>query len=225
MNDTHTTTACATGCRTDDQPRPATVGILCAWCWQRLRSDIAEIPTLITHLRAMGEPHAQAAPMSDDTHRGDPAEGTVLPAPWLEADSLESLLTSWARVIIEEHPNQPMRGPNAAPWHGDIVDWITPHLEWAASQEWAHEMRRELSRDLATLKARWPTDDMTEPARHVPDVRCPRCNHVSLTYAPPTFHRQPFTVACGNPDCARIFNEDEWAAFVMLATRPQRRTA
>ena len=218
-------TACISGCTTNNTPRQAEYGLLCPWCWQRLNHDIAAIPDLITHLREIGEPHAQAAPPSDTRSHGDPAESTVLPAAWIEADYLESLVASWVHVILDEHPNQPMRGPNAKPWHGDQNAGLTTQQDWCATHERADEMRREPGRNLATLRARWPSPDMTEHDRPVPGIKCPRCDRISLTYAPPSYHTQPFKVSCDNPDCARVFTEDEWTRLVGLIAQAERKTA
>jgi hypothetical protein len=222
---------CASGCRITGQhettcegecrgclPRPAETGVLCAWCWRRLEADMGIVPALVAHLRALGEPHAESSPPSDGRAMGDPAFQSILPAQWLAADELTSLVSSWALVVIEEHPVQPMRGPTSAPWFGDVVAWLTPHLPWCAAQEWVAEMRRELARDVSTMRARWPMLDDAEPVRRV-DVPCPRCDQMSLMYTPPREQGQPFVVACQDPDCARVFSEDEWDRLKMLALR------
>jgi hypothetical protein len=226
--------ACATGCRIAGQhqttcegecrgclPRPAEEGTLCSWCWRTLTRAVEQMPELVAHLRAIGEPVAQQAPPSDTSSRTDPAEGSVLPQSWLFADEMMSTVTSWAQVIHEEHPAG-LRGPNSAPWFGNVVAWLTPHLAWAARQDWAAEMRRELMSDIATARHRWPTLDDTEPARRV-DVPCPRCDLMSLTYTPVRHAGQAFRVECDNPDCARVFSEDEWERFKVLALDVSRR--
>lgn len=218
----HSTTCSDGQCR-GCLPRPVEEGTLCAWCWRRLRATIAEIPSLVAHLREIGRPYAQTLPPSDGRSAGDPAESTVLPRAWLEADELESQVTSWAHAVIDDSP-QVMRGPNAAPWYGDTIGWITPHLSWCATQPWAEVMLSELTKDTARLKATWPTPDMVERERHVP-VPCPRCDRLSLHYVPPTWAHQPFRVWCDNPDCARAFSEDEWERFKALALDTGRRTA
>jgi hypothetical protein len=214
-------------CRSDEcrgcMPRAAEFGLLCGWCWQRLATDLAGIPSLVEHLREMGKPYAQTEPPGDGRSYRDPAFLDAMPAPWLAADELESLVASWALVVLEEHPVQPMRGPKAGPWHGDVVAWLTPHLPWCAEQEWAAEMRRELARDTSTLRARWPMPEDVEPRKSV-DVPCPRCDSRSLTYTPPRGGKHPFVVECGNPDCARVFSEDEWERFRALALISAERT-
>ena len=228
--------SCLTGCVTTGQhrtdcpggkcrgclPRDAEHGNLCAWCWNRLTDAIGRIPSLVEHLRVIGEPHAQAAPLTDDrTSPADPAESTVMPAAWLDADELLGLVTSWAQLVIEEHPVQPMRGPNSAPWHGDVVAWIGPHLAWCAEQQWAAEMRRELGEYVTTLRHKWPTADDVEPPRTL-DMPCPRCDMLALTYTPPRYKGQAFRVECTDPDCARVYSEDEWDQYKALSATGRR---
>lgn len=201
-----------TGCL----PRPAE-GYLCEWCYSVLTGAIEAIPDLVAHLYWIGEPVAQNNPATDTPpSREDPALADALPAPWLAADELESMLTGWAHVITEEHPNQPMRGPNAAPWHGDTVAWMRPHLPWVRHQYWSVDMRYELPRETATLRARWPTIEDTEGARRV-TMPCPRCDQLTLTYTPPRNIGDKFVVSCDNPDCARVFSEDEFEWFQHMA--------
>lgn len=228
------TRACESGCRIRDEhltdcpgecrgclPRPAVEGVLCGWCWQKLQASVVEVPAMVVHLREIArlDRIASARPLSSDpVHSGDPAHGSVLPAAWLGADELESDLTSWALLVLDAHPAG-LRGPNQAPWYGDVARWITPHLAWCSRQEWAPDMRRELGRTLATLRARWPMPEDVERTRHIPNVPCPRCEQVSLEYSPPSWERMPFKVSCQNEDCARVFSEDEWMRFVGLLTR------
>lgn len=201
-----------TGCL----PRPAT-GHLCEWCHSILTNTINEIPDLVQHLYWIGQPAAQNKPITDDPpNRTDPALANALPAPWLAADELESMLAGWAQVVIEEHPNQPMRGPNASPWHGNIAAWIAPHLDWIRHQYWAVDMRHELPKETATLRARWPMIEDTEGAKRLV-MPCPRCDQLTLTYTPPPEAHAPFVVSCDNPDCARIFSEDDFDWFKHMA--------
>lgn len=228
---------CASGCRLRDRhasecvdeacrgclPRYAEHGVLCAWCWQKLADALADVPVLVTHLRATANALAEASgrPLDALTVRaGDPATRTVLHGAWLAADDLESLVASWALLVLEEHPAR-LRGPNAAPWHGDVVAWMAPHLAWISRHDWAPVMRRELSTTIATARARWPLPEDVERHRPIPDVRCPRCDRAGLWYYPPSFARQPFAVACQNSDCGRVFTEDEWTRLVHLLARAE----
>lgn len=245
--------ACITGCMIRGQhettcedrdtcagclPRPAEFGHLCAWDWQRLNGDVVDCPGLVEHLREIGEPDAHAAPPSDTTSYRDPSEGSILPAAWLAADEVHANLASWALLILEEHPNgQGMAGPDeVGAWHTRygstvgvltsrateaLVKWLLPLLPWCAEQEWAGEMRQELATLVATTKARWPIADTR--SRHIPGTSCPRCQHLTLWYTPPVGFGLPFVVACENPECGRVFEEDEWTRLVALLERAGRR--
>lgn len=216
---------CLTGCRVTGQhkaacegecrgclPRAAEHGTLCAWCHTQLTRAVADIPKVVAHLREMAEGAAAASamPLTDDViMRGDPAHSTVLHAAWLDADELESIIASWAHIVIEEHPVQPMRGPNSAPWFGDVVAWLTPHLAWVCEQEWAFEMRRDLSDLLGAIRHKFPSAEDVEPVKPL-DIPCPGCELVSLIHTPPRYAGQATRVECTDPDCARVFSEDEW---------------
>ena len=82
-------------------------------------------------------------------------------------------------------------------------------------------MRREMSELIATTSARWPTASMVERERRIP-MPCPKCEHMSLTYAPPSFYTQPFKVSCSMPDCARVWSEDEWTWLVTMVAKGER---
>lgn len=224
---------CATGCRVTGMhldncetdacrgchPRPAAEGTLCDWCYQQLVRAVLDIPGVVKHLADVATAGLAASlkQLTDDVRApGDAAESTVLPAATLDADELESFLAGWAHVVMDEHPNQPMRGPNASPWHGDVTAWIEPHLPWIARQDWAFEMRRELCNTIATIRHKFPTLDDVEPIKHI-DMPCPRCSLLSLVYTPPRYAGQAFRVECTDPDCARVFSEDEWERFKALA--------
>lgn len=216
-------------------PRPATTGRLCAWCSQRLTTDVATAPGLVAHLRELGEPDAAAAPASDTKTYRDPAEGGIVPAAWQAADEIHGILDSWVQLILDTHPSgAAMNGPDVAgAWvtrygtvagvrdpraTAELATWLLPWLPWCAEQEWAGLMRREVGSLVATTLARWPTPEAVEPVRAVA-MPCPRCGRMSLTYAPPSHATQPFKVSCSDPDCARVWTEDEWEWLVNLVTK------
>lgn len=223
-----------TGC----QPRPAEFGQLCAFCWQRLNSDVVDAPGLVRHLRFLAEPDAGRKPAGDGRSMGDPAWGSILSAAIGAADEIHANLASWALLILEEHPNgSRMAGPDPrGAWltqYGStvgvcraeaterMVKWLLPLLPWCSEQEWAGEMRRELSSLIATTKARWPMEDTK--TRAIAGTPCVRCHQLSLNYTPPSWFKAPFVVACGNPECGRVFSEDEWERLVGLLEIAEKR--
>lgn len=222
----HTGTCEGNGCP-GCAPRAAEHGTLCPHHWQRLNGAVVDVPGLLAHLLDIGQPTAGRQAGGDGRSHGDPAERTILPASWLDADEISALLTSWASMVIEERPHT--IGPRAGVltwtlggWRGgdrvdpqpvrtespdDLVRWLLPLLPWVAEQEWAVEMLREMEAMVGTAKARWP---MAERGRHVEGLPCPRCEHLTLWYEPPTTARPTMQVHCLEPDCGRIFGEDEW---------------
>lgn len=215
LNDHHLTD-CPGDCK-GCLPRPAETGLLCAVCYAQLTEAIQAAPELLVRLHALGTPNAGARALTDDVHnRLDPAESTVLPAQWLDEDELNRLLGSWSLLVLDEHPVQGMRGPNSSPWLGDTPRWLLPHLPWCAGQPWVGEMRRELVSFVGQLRHRWPGLEDSEPSKHV-DIRCPRCDLLSLVYTPARWAGQPFRVECTDPDCQRVFSEDEFDRLKELA--------
>ena len=236
-------------------PRPAEYGRLCAWCWQRLCADIAEAPALIEHLHEVAEPNAGTKPPSDVKVYRDPAEGDLVSPAIDAADEIHALLASWALVVLEERdgvehgPDQTgwwqskthtktdpdtgdlyvshrravgLRRNNADPTRR-LIDWLHPHLPWLAQHELAGVIRQEIGALIGTTKARWPTTDYR--TRHVPGVACARCKQHTLSYTPTTYYRAQFKVTCNNPDCGRIYTEDEWDATIAKLTIERGRIA
>jgi len=237
-------------------PRHAEYGNLCAWCWQRLCSDVAAAPALVQHLREVGEPHAGRKPMSDDVRSpNDPAEADMLSAAIDAADEIHAGLASWAMLVLEEREGVE-DGPDQTDWWQSrthtktdpetgelyvshrrpvgirkpddaatrrLVAWLTPHLPWCAERVWAAEMRSEIASMIATTTARWPTTDYR--TRPVTGVACARCHQRSLTYTPTTYYRAQFKVTCTNPECGRIYTEDEWDATIAKLTIERGRIA
>lgn len=232
-------------------PRQAEFGNLCPWCWQRLHADVIDAAPLVRHLRFIAEPHASTKPPGDGRSQGDPAEAAILSAAVDAADGVHALLAAYAHLVIEEHPHgRVMAGPDergvvitrqtlyidgdgvyvqrATVWGirdaeatARLVRWLLPFLPWCSEQEWAGVMRTELADMIATTMARWPTAE-TRLVK-VRDTLCPRCDHASLTYMPPQVVRAELVIACSNPECGRIFREDEYARLIGLLDDAEKR--
>lgn len=224
---TTTTITCVRGCTITGQhatecadgecrgclPRPAEVGALCWWCIKRLRETLAEIPALVAWLNAAGAPLARFGATSDGRGNGDSSETVPMHAAWLEADELDAEVAGWAMAVIEDHP-VPLTGPKAVALHP--AEWLDRHHETLATMEFVDMALDELTRSVARLKARFPPPWAVEPARKVP-IPCPRCGGMSLSYTPQAWAFQPFRVSCANPECVRVFSEDEWDKIKSLA--------
>lgn len=204
-------TTCEGDCR-GCLPRPSAQGHLCQSCYNRTEHALTELAVRVPWLEQIGrtlasEPSASA---SDETQvrGGDPAEGSVLHAAFLQADAIRSDLNGWVLVVLED------RGLRNGPGDAEPARWLLPHLPWLAAHEAAAEIVRETTRDLSQAMA-WPTPLDIEPAKHL-DVPCPRCDTLALVYTPPRWEGHSFRVECTNPDCARVFSEDEWDRFKAL---------
>src|SRR5690606_33464530 len=134
-------------------------------------------------------------------------------------DELDAEVASWALALVEENPVR-MAGPKALGLHP--AEWLDRHHETLARMGFVEEVVRTLTRTVATLKARFPPPWAVEPERQV-HIPCPRCGHMTLTYTPQAWAFQPFRVSCGNPDCGRVFSEDEWDHIKALAAAGERR--
>lgn len=233
-----------------ESPRVAEYGRLCPWCWQRLHSDIIDVPAMIEHLLVVAAPGVKSQWPDSSSRGGDPAERAVLSPALDDAHELHSQV---AHLALEVAESRGMSGPDESGWwrsrtttvqdpvtgepylrrsqvvgfHGGsgasrrLVSWLLPHLGWVSEQEWVVELRSDLGRLMATTRARWPMAETR--VRDIPDVACPRCDTIGLQYAPPSWYRAPFQISCTNPQCGRVFAEDEWSRLVGLLDLVDRR--
>lgn len=216
-------------------PRPASVGTLCGWCWQRLNGAVTDVPQATGHLMSVAHSPLPASTMKSGSSK-IPGPGSLW-SPALDAgDALAACLGSWADLIVAEHPAG-LRGPSRLGWRfsrpparavdGQVVideeqrlgasqaaveylaHWIRPHLDWVADQEWACEMKQELCSSLGRIWARWPIKERSRWST----VACPVCGG-PLAYDPPSAFGTPALTRCVSEECARIWNDSEWARFV-----------
>ncbi len=221
-------------------PRPAEVGRLCQWCWQSLVGAVVDVPTVTAHLAYLARPALSSPSGKTDGGGGAPGPRILYPPELDAADELVGALGVWVEEIVAEHPAH-LLGPSQIGWrwsrpgvqvlHGEEVSpdpvplgasqeaveatqrWIMPHLRWVADQEWAGEMRAELSRMVATIRARWPWEERP----HVVPMPCPSCGCFSLTYHPPSVEHAPQMVTCDSPECGRQWVDDTWTRLVSMA--------
>lgn len=205
------------GCR----PRPTRTDLtVCGWHANRFEDAVASLPTLIAHLHEIGKPYAQTNPPSDTIGRSDPAWHTVLPGAWLTADELEHDLLSWVKATLDESPRQ-LSWPDRRPWRGNLAAWMLDHLPDTLALPFAGEIVTVIPEAVATARSRWPTTDDVEPVKSL-SMTCPRCGLRSLTKTPPRWYRQSARIECTDPDCARVFTEDEYDGLVSIALRDGR---
>lgn len=217
-------------------PRPASMGVLCSWCWGRLQSVVRTLPSLVEHLfEVAGQPGS--SPSREDGVRRPAGPGCLWPEALSAADELHAMLAAWcvevaeecpavasvppavgsrftrARVMLDEDTGEPfvsdsvVCGVRSPSATRALVVWLDPHLGWVASQPWSAVMLDELGAETARASARWPAE---EPERRVTDVRCPSCGAMSLVVQPPRVVGQEVQVSCRVPSCGRVLSEEDW---------------
>lgn len=213
-------------------PRPASFGVLCAWCWQQLKGSVVDVPAAVAHL--VGVAHSPLRSGSGVASSGEAPTSASLWSPALDAaDELVAALGSWADLIVSEHPAD-LRGPSQIGWRwtrrsaevvaGEVVvrdeqrlgasqgavdhlvRWMLPHMEWVSDQGWAGEMRLELAQMLATIWARWPQQERSRWSI----TPCPSCSG-PLAYDPPSEFGTSGMTRCVSEECGLSWTEDRWA--------------
>jgi hypothetical protein len=235
----HTTTcdllAACPGCL----PRPAAAGhAVCATCGTRARTAIAAAPAIVDHLHTLKRPPAR---WHDDTRTPSGAPGAPLNVnAVVDADTLHALLAAWAVRIADARdltgpswagsdirPGARVRLPDGRTAytqprvvgvrHPDatrtVSGWLTIHLDWQLGQPSAAALVQEVPPLVATLTARWPTQQRQTVRLPVP---CPACGTRSLTKHAPQWAGQPQQIVCDLAGCGHTVPEDRYAWLTRL---------
>lgn len=117
----------------------------------------------------------------------------------------------WAQISYRDPQPAGLLQTGDATATGAVAQWLLVHQDWCEQQAWIDEMADELCSTIATLSARFPDH---ERDRHIPDVTCPECNRITLTYHPPVFFQADFLVMCDHHDCSAKIPEERWGLFV-----------
>lgn len=195
---------------------------------RHLRDDVAD-----------PESAGSSAPATDGPRAyRDPSEGSVLSDAIGAADEVHATLAEVAAVILDAHPGR-LTGPSeVGAWRtrqtlatdgvtgeqyvipsrivgvrdpiatDNLVAWMLPLLPWVAEQEWVVDVRADLATIVRTTHARWPLE-ADHRGRRLP-MPCPTCHTIALHLSPAIPARPTTIVTCTNPECARMFTEDEW---------------
>lgn len=211
-------------------PRSAEVGRLCPWCWGRLQSLVRTLPSLVEHLFDMAEPSVSCPLGRGEGGRSlRPGERGLYPEAMAVVDDLHAMLATWCAEVAEECPGVgevprvsrvtrtalvDVVGPVGRGSTRSLVEWLEPHLEWVAAQEWVGDLLEDLGPACARAWARWP---VVEPERRVTAVRCPRCGQRSLVVVPPSVAGAQEMVRCTQRACGVVLAEEDWASTRALA--------
>lgn len=98
-----------------------------------------------------------------------------------------------------------------------LTSWLSRQVSWVEEQPWCAEMVREVTSTVATLLARYPE---AERARAIPDLPCPKCQRLTLTYYPPepvpawSGQAPQIVVQCAHHACSVRVPESEWGLTI-----------
>lgn len=127
---------------------------------------------------------------------------------------------AWASMCYD--PPMPAGLAGRGDPSGQVCRWLLAHAGWAAAQEWAGEMAREVTQTTATLLARWPQEARSRP---ITDLPCPGCDRLSLVYYPVTEAKGSTLIQCEHHACGRRVDEDRWAWYAGVIADSRRRPA
>ena len=194
--------------------------VVCRWHGVRFGDTLDSLRPFLGHLREIGKPYAQAAPLGAEAH-GTPEGYANLAEAIITADELEQDVEWIVRAVVDDAwpvLRRRVSFPSRAPWDGNMLAWLIDHADLALCLPSAADSIAALLSDAETTRHRWPTADDTRPALAL-DLPCPRCGLKSLFRRPVMFEGQTERIDCTDPDCGRIFTRDEYDRFVQIAAR------
>lgn len=209
-------TAC-TGCL----PQPATRGLLCESCFERLHAALDVAEDLITHMRSV---ERGPQPVGPKVHT-KPGPRVIIPASWLEADATWEALHDLAFRCDPLGYLDVRPGGTTAYGFGsrDSIEHVRDRVALAVDLVRAADVHLNdqtallgiaFYRRAQTALHRYP---LAEQARAVAYARCRECGHMTLERRPPLEYLDPITVRCTNPACGAVFDpaivEVDLAAF------------
>ncbi|NUL14488.1 hypothetical protein [Streptomyces lunaelactis] len=163
---------------------------LCDPCLNDMRRWLSELPNQLVVLVASAQRETTGNPTRGGTRTpplpgrldtlnllGPAAPGTVHdPYGDQHGDApIASILGAWVRIVIEERR---LNGPKT--WTiPTLAAWLAPHLDWAATQQWAGELRDELWSMTRAIRGITRIRPQTRPISRP----CPRelCASLALT--------------------------------------------
>jgi hypothetical protein len=175
-------------------PEPATVGLLCWSCWEKVRDALGNAVDVITHLRSI----ERAGQVDNAGVRS--ASGWVIPIPntWRTADDL---------LVLLGHPTPGFPSTADVDEVQAIAEKYVGQINiamWIARVESAKDAVRFVALTRSTL-IQHPMEDYEHRVRN---VRCPDCGRRSLLWKPPLMFEGEVHVVCTNPECLFVVDQD-----------------
>jgi hypothetical protein len=203
---------------------------VCRWHAARVTRALGDIPDLVAHLHTLIEPGSGAG--EERVTRGELAPPAPLSVDAISAaDDILAILGSWADRLAAHRSLTGPTKPSTVGWRRDGSPGILTrrrlqidlaveragrlltHQDAALTAPWAAAYVRDITRETASLRARYPT---TERPVFLP-VPCPACGAMSLARWAPRWVGAPTTIACELDDCRTVVDEDRYPWLVRLA--------
>lgn len=192
---------------------------LCAWCYRRLRRDLAELAELYRRVAADLMPGSGGGEKVSGS-REDPVPVRLAALSWIGPAApgevrdvhrdqtgpvpLIAVLTEWTRLVVEETGFRPMRQEIV-----HLLWWLDLRAEWCAAQrDWADDYAAEVHDQVLIGRglAGGRIDDVRPERVRVP---CPRCDRRTVWRRP---GEDRVECAENSGGCGILWTEDEWTA-------------
>lgn len=195
-------------------PKPANVGLLCQWHYDRTRVDLEQIPEFTARVAAAADGKVARRTINGDAtrrttkvHQASPSEA------WDSAEQAVQWAFTWAETIADyRHHRGPFTyTPAGIPARdmGASIAYLTAHVDFIVErEEFAAAFVREVRAERVGLELKAGQDVVIHRLRE----RCPSCNMKSLTREDGAGQ-----VECQNLDCRRIWHEHEYANLAHVA--------
>ncbi len=194
-------------------PQPATRGLVCESCWERLQAALDLVPDLVPHMRSI-----ERGPVPDgpSVQTSKPGSKVILPVSWIEADEVWASLRDVAFRLDPLELLSVRPGGTTANGFGsrDSIEHVTDRVQLAVDIVRASGddvVRRDTTAQLAIAFYRRAQRAMRafpfeEEAHPVAYATCRDCGNRTLERRPPLDHLDPITVRCIHPDCGAVFH-------------------
>lgn len=197
------------------EPKPADVGNYCQKCADKLRAALTEIPGLTFYLEALPQGRLVTKKADGDHTRHATRVDQISPSPAFdELDEVWSWAYGWAVSLADDlHHVGPMRyrldgipDTSLAYTH---VKYLLGNFTAVLSADWHEPFYEE------TLALRWRLERITgqDKLNHKIKAPCPSCDRRTLGR-----EDGAAKVVCRNPDCSRVWTEDEYARLAVVAS-------
>lgn len=184
----------------------------CAWHEKRITTALTAIPDLTAHIEASPDGRVARRSVNSAADRKPTKVDQASPSPaWDAADDAITWAWTWAETATPTRGNGPFTWNRAGLPTRDLTrtcGYLHTHLNRISREPYAADFATEALNLHRQLELYAGTDRLT----HRIKARCPSCDMKTLTRDDGADQ-----IECRNPDCRRIWREDEYATFAHVA--------